>query len=540
MEDKAFKESSIRQTLRDAVKQLENSTYLAPVIEGHPVVVDFDMPRAMEDQMRAEGTYCKTDGKYVYVLTELAYDEYLKHNLHPGSSFSREARDEMSSALAREYSHVVMQHTRQQRYYDDSEELKKNTFAVACEIEATRARGVFKDSHVYTEGLTEDTFPCAKGKKRLHQIYQALLEEYGDSIENTMSGADDQPDDGDEQDQEDSQNPSQNDQEQPSNDQDGNEPTSGEDEPQNGSGEPTQQKQGQLTDEQKEKLKAFANKQRATDPSEGDNDMLQGDGDMGGLEPGKDGEEPTLEAVNQAIWERWKAKQVRKTVRRLKGTIQGKVSRKKRSTYSRPSRRMIDDNGLLTRGVAKDREAMPKILVALDCSGSMDVRAVKDIANAIGNIFEDLGRPTKGCKMCLFNHSLVSQMPMRKWKTCIEKYQAWGGTDFDNVAALANELDVDIVIEVGDGFCHFGDKKIADKFYEAGRKWYDATIIPPGDLDYLTRCVEDDEHQGYHREVLYLNEKTAVEAEKKKLSLDSEESLRVHSSKNFRNWKARQ
>lgn len=535
MADRDLKDSIIRQALRDATSWLERNTYLAPIIESHPVVVDYDMPRAMEERMREENSFCKTDGKYVYVLTENAYDVLTGKGIDPGDFIFNDAiRDELRCVLAKEYAHVVMQHTRQQRYFEKSDDFKKNTFAVACEIEANRSKGVDKDSTVYKDGLTDDTFPCTKGKKYLKQIYQALLEQYGDSIENEMSG---------EADENDEPQDAQNEPQDAQNQKDGDDTESDGKDAQNGSSKPTQQNNG-LTDEQKSKLQKFASQKDDLSPLDGDNDLLMdGDnkdsGDDAGKMAGKDGEQPTINDLNEIIWKRWKAKQVRKEIRKLKGSVQGVLSRKKRGTYSRPTRRSIEENGLIRKGVAKDRSAMPKILVALDCSGSMESQKIKSVARAIGNIFEDLGRPTKGCKMCLFHHEIVGVAPMRSWKKFVETYQAWGGTDYDNVLELALKLDVDVVIEVGDGFCNFEDKKLATTFFESGRKWYDAVIIEPSDLSYCLQEVEADEKNNFHRELIFLDEETALRYHERELKANTEESLRVHSSKNFQNWLAR-
>ena len=107
----------------------------------------------------------------------------------------------------------------------------------------------------------------------------------------------------------------------------------------------------------------------------------------------------------------------------------------------------------------------------------MEAQRIKDLTTTIGNIFDDLGRPKKGCYICTFDTKIIDYKPMRQWKKIVERYSAGGGTDYPCVTRLANALDVDIVIEVGDGQGCVSDNwrqgRELTEFLAHNRKWYD-------------------------------------------------------------------
>lgn len=99
----------------------------------------------------------------------------------------------------------------------------------------------------------------------------------------------------------------------------------------------------------------------------------------------------------------------------------------------------------------------------------------------------------------------------------MQKYHSGGGTAYDVVLALANHLDVDVVIEVGDGKCNLYDnyhnnKAIFD-FMEKGRHWYDV-VIDRSEYSvksmYNYHILGDKEKLGYERQPIYIDKDVAV------------------------------
>lgn len=507
--------------------------------------------------------------------------------------------EDFTDYLLKEYSHLFMQHTRLRRYYN-KDEIKANTFALACEIEACRTQGISHDGVCYLTSATDDLFPCVKKAKYLRQIYQALVEEYGDEIEQFMEGeqgggaGDQSGDGGDSGDADDGKDvrgetsgrdrdggrggDSDNDTTD-SGDSDGrgsarrNTLENGGDNRQSeglkndgggeagsnqrrnngnemahggGSGQPSQadesrgaksqQSQGngdggkrggkdqqgdsrlsgsnsgeKLTDKQKQRLrKSLPTKQSKPDIADGDDHFYQ---DLGYSATGESEERSVDESID-LTYKRWRDKQVRKQLSILKSAIQGEVSRLKHATYARPSRRACVANGLLTKGKKKDLVGQPTILVALDASGSMDTQAVSDLTSCIGNIFDDLGRPKQGCHICMFDTDIIDVKPMRKWKEVVQKYEARGGTSYPCVAKLANELSVDIVIEVGDGAGRLVDnRKTLAQFMNANRKWYDLLVVRDARMlghVFYNHIHYDKTYGGVERIPLCLHADTAI------------------------------
>lgn len=543
------------------------------------------------------------DGRAIYY----SQDNIMKVRNELGVSINQ---SDVHDYLIREYAHLFLQHSRLRKHYE-KEEIKLNTFMVACEIEACRTRGISHTRTCYQTSATEDLFPCTKGAEYLRQIYQSLVDEYGDEIEQYANGgssqngegqqqsgnggesgdsnrADKQSGDGDDSgdggaksnadggggvrssrdDSADSDgnnggdlsdqngNHGGRDSGEPQDDQEHGkgksrrQRKSGESDSGNGqsggtqSGGQTNSQQrrgdgnssegggehqqgngglpsaggGKLTDKQKEQLaKTFARNEEKLSPADGDDAMLL----AYGYSPDGYSEERPLNELIELTYDRWRDKQVKNQLKKLKSAIEGVVSKKKHDTYARPSRRACVSNGLLTKGRKKDLVGQPTILVALDASGSMEAQRIKDLTTTIGNIFDDLGRPKKGCYICMFDTKIIDYKPMRQWKKIVERYSAVGGTDYPCVTRLANALDVDIVIEVGDGQGCVSDNwrqgRELTEFLAHNRKWYDVLVLHNKDelqwtmnnhVDYDRRTC------GIERQVICLDKQIALELKK--------------------------
>ena len=147
----------------------------------------------------------------------------------------------------------------------------------------------------------------------------------------------------------------------------------------------------------------------------------------------------------------------------------------------------------------------------------MDVQDVQDITTTIGNIFEDLGRPKKGCWICMFDTNIHELHPMRDWEKVVQGYYSGGGTAYDVVLSLANHLDVDVVIEVGDGECYlyndYHNNKAIFEFMEKGRHWYDVIVEHDEDsvkMMYNSYILEDKERLNYERQPIYIDKDVAA------------------------------
>lgn len=589
--------------LETAISDIRN-TRLVACVDAYPVYPS-RMGSEQIKQFFSEhpNVYFTNDGRSIY------FDENNKllKNLNP---------DSVKDHLIKEYAHLFLQHTRLRRYYE-KDEIKANTFAIACEIEACRTLGIRKDGSCYKSSATDKLFPCTKKAKHLRQIYQALLDEYGNQIEE-LANPEGGKKDGDESDNRDGDSSrgdgardNSGDQANNGDDQQGDSRpnqhsdrgdgghndngdssgggSSGSDGNHNGSGAKSRMGDGEDSEQDREgdgrSKKSQSNSSSADEQSskqkrqsfhstnsdklssgqsrgsQGDEGLPQSDGgksklskkqkqvlektfgDNGDKPSPKDGDDEfyqqigysaTGESEERSInenmdlaYDRWRDKQVKNQLKKLKSAIAGEVSRIKHPTYARPSRRVIMENGLLTKGRKKDLVGQPKILVALDASGSMSAQRVKDLTTTIGNIFDDLGRPKQGCYICLFDTHIIDCQPIRKWKDVVKKYQAMGGTGYPCVVKKAIELNVDVVIEVGDGcglITESWQKSDYKSFEDGTRKWYDLLVQHNAkELNYaFNNHISYDFRGGVKREVICLDEDMALELKQKSMdkSLD--------------------
>lgn len=159
---------------------------------------------------------------------------------------------------------------------------------------------------------------------------------------------------------------------------------------------------------------------------------------------------------------------IRKTLAKIKGTLKGDLSRTKVSTYSRPSRKTSDD-GLIKRGRKYGKDKAPRVLIALDESGSMDGTVVQTAATAVNILVKTLGRNSCDVHICKFNNWCSDPVPIRQASEVIDDYCPRGGTSFGSVCEHAKGYDV--VLCIGDG-----EGRLPDEM--EGTKWIDILITP--------------------------------------------------------------
>ena len=142
------------------------------------------------------------------------------------------------------------------------------------------------------------------------------------------------------------------------------------------------------------------------------------------------------------------------------------------------------------------------------CSTTM-----KEVACAIENIFKDLGKPKQGSYICKHESNVSDVKPMRQWKEVVESYYPSGGNCFLHVLEKANELGVDVVLNIGDGQDtiyrdYYDNAEVAvNKFKNAGRKWFDVLVTSKNENKYYKEEAYYDEKKGLHREGIYLGDK---------------------------------
>lgn len=557
-----YSQTDVRSAVRSAIENMTqgSSGFYAPLVERFPLVVgEENIPPAVLRNLKAHSAPACTDGTNVYVdVAEMLNTITLASEKRKKDGFSSILRltEEVQNILAHEYTHILCQHTRQgQQFNRDHKGKNIKIFSTACEVEANRGYLVSKYAGVYDIAVTEETFPEVKTDKFLPQIYETLKKKYGNSINQQKNQAyvfaeeqgegegdgvpdkENQPSDATEgstqgekgessngdqsngQDGSDGQSEPQND----NNQSEGNDGTQGtpteEDYSEDGGKSPSQgnnpkDSEDELGDEElSSDQQSVVQRMLQTDmdiaeermtaedllphdeSQDVDDDILLslglGGGDDGFLELSPAGK---LEYIHK----RWKANNVAKELAKVKGVIAGTVARDRVRTYSRQSRKQGED-GLMMKGQKRASRSLPKILLAMDSSGSMNGATMKQIASAIADIFETCGRPTEGCFICKHTHNVSQVLPMKRWKEVAESFYPSGGNDFSMVMKKALELDVDVVLNVGDGqdYC-VRDSETTKQAVAKGLRWYDCNVVRNGYRRW--RSLVNDEKQFSSRE----------------------------------------
>lgn len=529
-------ENVTRDIVRDALElsklELKERSFYGPYLEQYPIMVDEQAPRYRMDDLRDHDSPACTDSNNVFLSTEGTV-KIIKQGMANARNnhinlYGNNIVDNLNTIIAHEYIHIVCQHRRILEKFKTMTGPEQTCAILAADIEANRGHMVSKDSAVYLCGVTDDKFPETKKDKYFHEIYATLLKQYNEQrqlMEQLAQmlkdagmdgmGEDNNNSEGEENGQKGDKNQGQVQGKPQGNDSNSKEnngsTTISSVNRQQNSGEDIDSNGGKWEELTQDKIEeSIKNASKIVDEV---NKEVNGDERGIGLESPYVQYKPELTA-NQMIednYKRWNKKEVKKELAKLKGLIKGTVSKNREKTYARPSRRPLTGAGsLIRKGVKYEKSYSPKVLIAMDSSGSMQSTTMKEVACAIENIFKDLGKPKAGSYICKHESNVSDTMPMRQWKKVVDSYRPCGGNCFTHVVEEANKLGVDVVINIGDGQdCIVrGDYSSAsiDTFKNNNRKWYDVLVTSKNNNSYYREEAEHDKQQGFEREAIYLGD----------------------------------
>lgn len=532
----------VKEAIGYAVEELTEHSYYAPLVERFPVLIDEQVPRKQMDILRKNDAPMCTDSNNVYVSSELliktlneAKDEAKK----VGGDYELGMVPNIASILAHEYTHILCQHVRIGRELGRKRitRMEQTCHVIACEIEANRGDMVknYRDDYRYrwcaenatwTIAVTDDRFPETKKDKYYPQIYATLLKMYKErqqlmeqlmQMVSDLFASDEAEGDGTE-----GENGSSLKKAKETKDGSGG---SGKDKKdgkdgKKGGGVSMKMKGDKSEEGEKSNPEDFGLTQEQIEQSIKDamevTNKIAEEGK--GVDAGYGLESPYIEYVPgeepqemlKRDYERWHRDEVKRELKKLKGLIKGTVSKNREKTYARPTRRPISTGTLIRKGVRYEKSYSPKVLIAMDSSGSMHSTTMKEVACAIENIFKDLGKPKQGSYICKHESYVTGTKPMFRWKEVVESYRPSGGNCFAHVVEEANKLGVDVVLNIGDGqdtITRGGySEKCVNEFNNAGRKWFDVLVTNKGENQTWRDEAEYDENNGFHRDAIFLGD----------------------------------
>lgn len=506
---------NIRKGLLYALWDMTTNGFYAPYVERFPIALDEEIPKAAQEAIEEHDSFACTEGNRVYFDTQRGANAFQKMMKEHGET--SELSDELKAVLAHEYTHILCEHRAigealARKYGKRAPRAVCVCHTIACEIQANRGSGVKKNSLVYKSGVTEDKFPETKGLYTYTEIFAALLRVYnekqkemeefvkmiqdmfGDDLAKMLEEGEGEGEDGKEK---------------------------------GGNGKGKSEGQGFGDDGIKmkktseaiehlmteEEIKAAIDKANNSEQEVYD-ELVEFGGGYGLDKVDDDKLELNPDKALETEFKRWDEERIKNELKRMKGYIRGSFSRQREKTYARPTRRSIDPSSkLIRKGIRNGKALMPRVLVAMDSSGSMGGTPVTTVATAIGNLFKDLGRPTEGCYIVKHESRCSDPKPLSQWEEVVQSFRPCGGNCFNNVVKLANELNVDVVFNIGDGCdcCVRSYEEDADKvcneFKEAGRVWVDTLIFDKKENGYFDGEYNFDKQHGFEREILQLGKK---------------------------------
>lgn len=436
-----------------------------------PLYTDKNVPPAAMSNLTGHHTPACADDGHVYFSSEMfkeLWEEGLNRTEGPtAGSWSGDMSESIQTLLIHEYTHIVMEHCKRLKAFANKSKNAKNiqTYTLACEIEANRGYNMPYGAYTYKIGVTEDAFPECKNVFGLTNIYNVLKKKHGDDIDNYANQA---SGGGEESEEEGEQEES----------------------------KKSSQKPSSLTDEQKEALDKMAQEQHAEQlmGQEGDPSGEDGVSISGGMsEEAPEKEYETALDALEAFKERVVKQEIATDLQALKGVITGEniaVSRVK--TYSRQARR-DGENGLMRKGVKRGKHDAPRILIGLDCSGSMDCTSMSDVMSTCASIIQATGTKMSGSYICTHDTYVSNKQPLHKWETVIRKFHPYGGNSFNRLLEEALRLDVDIVIDLGDGYDAITDARLLKKAKDRRLKWVDVIVNDSVPRDRLMEYLDSEE-----------------------------------------------
>lgn len=489
--------NDIRRGVRQALYNMVTYGYYAPYLDNFPVMFEDEFSKSTKDHVEEVDTFATTEGSKIYIESNRAA-KFMNECMSDYGNTDNIAQ-ECAAFLSHEYTHILCEHhaigeALARRYNDKVPSGVWTCHMLACEIQANRGSEVKKNTFVYRRGVTEDSFPETKGVYTYNEIFAILLKQFNKERKKMSQLAKQIVD---------------------MMTRDVKRKNGGGSKDKNGSGDGKKKQEtieSKLTDEE---IKEALNK--AKDAEQEVYEELSQYGGGYGLEKGDDNKlQLRPDSKLKTEHKRWDEQRIKNELKRMKGYVRGSFAKERSKSYSRPSRRNIDpSSSLLRKGIKSTNKTMPRVLVAMDSSGSMGGTPVTVVATAIGNLFKDLGRPMDGCYIVKHDTRCSDPEPLRNWERVVESFRPCGGNCFNNVVKLANELKVDVVFNIGDGcdscIRNYDNQDKLDgackEFVINNRTWVDTLIVNKSENSYFDSEYTFDEKRGFARDILQLGAK---------------------------------
>lgn len=447
----------------------------------YPLYSDENVPPAEMRHLLSHHTPACADDDHVYFSSEMfkeLWEEGLNSNEEPvAGKTSIDMLESIQALIVHEYTHIVMEHLKRLKTFMKKSKNARNihTYTLACEIEANRGWRMPMNSYVYQVGVTDDAFPECKGISGLTNIYNVLKKKHGNAIEKAANAASEQEEDG----------------------------TGGDDdgggEEEKSSSQPSSQSSS-LSDEQKKAIEKMA-QEHSTERlmvKKRDNSREEEDLEDASIAGGGDEEAPVKEYKSaweaiQAFKDRYLQKEIDKDLSALKGVLTGEdIAISKVKTYSRPARR-DGENGLMRKGAKRGKHNAPRVLVGLDCSGSMDCTSMSDVMSTCASIIKVTGTKMSGSYICTHDERVGNMAPLQEWESVIRRFDPYGGNNFDDLLREALRLNVEMVIDLGDGYDTIKDTYLLAEAKKRRLKWVDVIVNSDVSKEKLLAYLDSEE-----------------------------------------------
>lgn len=478
------------KTLDNTLEEDDTSIY-SFISREMPLICDEKVPPRIVYMMSKVGTCSCTNGRNVFfsselfvkMMEEMADKMSIRHAVTGvGRAYDKtsypyvDLYQDIQNILFHEYTHILCRHSnRLERFVNSSKNDKHiETYRMAQEIEANRGHCICKGNLSYDIAVTEDAFPETKGVVGLNNIYEVLLRTYGNGIESVASGKSSSKGSSGKklsEEQKEAIKRTLN---------------------SNGGKENNQQSDSTSTkngDEEGEKEASGNPKNKYEEPKNHDGedgeDSEGKSASYGGLEatvnlpPINDIDELSVSDIISRERQRVMKKFFDGQKLKLKGMLSGAdIAVGREQTYSRPSRKDYSGNGgLMLKGSKRGKVKSPKVLIAMDSSGSMDGTTSAEVLNSIDALLKVIGKSSKGSWVCMHDNRVSEPLPLHRYKEVVSKFAAEGGNNFNEVLRVANKLGVDLVLNVGDGYDIITDWNEINKANQRGLRWVDVIIV---------------------------------------------------------------
>lgn len=505
-----IKNYGIKTSDKDSEENDTSSIY-SFISREMPLICDDKVPPRVVYLMSKVGTCSCTNGRNVFfsseLFVEMIRDMADKMSIRHAVTGMGRAYDKTSypcvdlyqdiqNILFHEYTHILCRHpNRLVRFVSSSNNDKHiETYRLAQEIEANRGHCICKGNLSYDIAVTEEAFPETKGVIGLNNIYEVLLKTYGNNIESVASGKSSSNGSSGKKLSEEqkevirrmsSGNSGKKKNNQQSGQQSGSTSTeSGNEEGEKAAGGNSNNKYGESENHDGEE-------------DEGKSASYSGEGTTVNLPPIHDIDELGVDDIVSRERQRIMKKFFDGQKLKLKGMLSGAdVAVGREQTYSRPSRKDYSGNGnLMLKGSKRGKVKSPKVLIAMDSSGSMDGTTSTEVLTSIDALLKVIGKSSKGSWVCMHDNEVSEPLPLHRYKEVVSKFAAEGGNDFNKVLKLANKLGVDLVLNVGDGYDIITEWGEIEKANRRGLRWVDVIIVEDNDKSVSERMMDHERNQ---------------------------------------------